>query len=64
MAACVEDFPDPVGPVISTRPRGNIEMSLNIAPKPSSLSVGTVEGIDLKTAAYPRFCLNTFLMSL
>jgi hypothetical protein len=48
IAANVVDLPEPVGPVTSTKPRGNMEMSRNTWPIPRVSIDSTSEGIVLK----------------
>ena len=48
-------FPDPVGPVTSTNPRGNKDNFLKISGVFNSSNVKIVDGIVRNTAAAPRF---------
>src|SRR6185503_18072312 len=60
MPASVVDLPEPVGPVTSTRPRGNIHRSRKILGAFRSSSDRMVEGMLRNTAPAPRFWLNAF----
>jgi hypothetical protein len=61
MAASVVDFPDPVGPVTSTRPRDSAARLAIAAGRFSSSMVGMCGGISRKSAAEPRSCLKRFV---
>ncbi|MNH41977.1 hypothetical protein D3C79_1035780 [compost metagenome] len=56
MAARVVDLPEPVGPVTSTRPRGNSAILRNISGAPRSSRLSTVLGMVRNTAPEPRAC--------
>src|ERR1700748_1831918 len=58
MPASVVDLPGPVGPVTSTRPRGNMHRSRKIFGAFRSSSERMTEGMLRKTAPAPRFWLN------
>src|SRR6201998_3076017 len=60
MPASVVDFPEPVGPVTSTRPRGNMHRSRKIFGEFRSSSDRMTEGMFRNTAPAPRFWLNAF----
>ena len=51
MDASVVDFPDPVGPVSSTRPRGSRAIHSAIGGRPSSSKLGMSEGIIRRARA-------------
>ena len=55
MAASVVDFPEPVGPVTSTRPWSSLVSDSIAAGRPSSSTEWIVAGISRSTAAAP-FC--------
>ena len=56
MAANVVDFPEPVGPVTSTRPASRSARSPTTLDSPSCSSVSISSGIRRKTAAAPCSC--------
>src|SRR6202051_492350 len=58
MPASVVDLPDPVGPVTSTRPRGNMHRSRKIFGAASSSRLKMADGMLRNTAPAPRFWLK------
>ena len=58
MEASVVDFPDPVGPVRSTRPRGRRASHSATGGRPSSSKVGMSEGIIRSARAMSPFWVN------
>jgi hypothetical protein len=58
--ASVVDFPEPVGPVTSTRPRGRFESSATIGGSPSSAKVRILNGIVRNAPATAPRCMKTF----
>jgi hypothetical protein len=56
MVASVVDFPDPVGPVTSTSPRGLLARSATTLGRPSSSKPMILNGIARKApATFPRW---------
>ena len=51
IAASVDDFPDPVTPVTSTRPRSYSAIDLTTGGSPSDSTVGTSKGMARSTSA-------------
>ena len=60
IAANVDDFPDPVGPVTNTIPFRNLAICCNSAGKFSSSKPGTLLGMTLITMTQLLRCINTF----
>jgi len=60
MAASVVDFPEPVGPVTSTRPRSRVQSSFRTGGKLSDSRVGIAVGIVRSTAPGPRLWTKAF----
>src|SRR2546429_6060193 len=60
MAANVEDFPDPVGPVTSTMPFRRSTISPKAAGKFNSANPGILSGMTRMTMAQLPRCLKTF----
>src|SRR5579883_3409981 len=60
MAASVVDFPEPVGPVTSTRPLGLFAKSETTAGKPSSSELRILKGIVRNAPATAPRCMYTF----
>src|SRR5262249_27435545 len=64
VAASVEDFPDPVGPVTSTIPFFNDAISSRLGGRPRVANVGIVFGTTRITMACVPRCLNMLTRNL
>ena len=59
IAASVVDLPEPVGPVISTSPRGLLHSSSSTGGNPSSAKERILYGMVRNTPATAPFCMKT-----
>ena len=64
MAARLLDFPDPVGPVIRTRPLDILAKSVTIPGRPRSSGVLIWLLIFLRTRPRPDLCINRLPLNL